>query len=123
MKFFISIVSAVFFISGCATNNNEKEVPIHAITIGMTKQEVASNLGKPHRIVANEMVDGRNQQTWMYQQDKVVWVTGNAFLGGRVRNDQVIYLLVFSDDKLVGWKDNAYQANTKPENTYELRDR
>ena len=122
MKVF-SWLTVFLLLAGCATNNNNKEIPIHTLTVGMSKQEVISKLGNPHRVVASEVVSGRNQQTWMYQQDKIIWLTGNAFLGGTTRNDQVIYLLGFSDDKLVGWRDNAYRPNTMPENTYEFRSR
>jgi hypothetical protein len=89
----------------------------------MTKDEVISKLGKPHRIVSSEMVNNVNRQMWMYQQDKLIWLSGNSFLGGRTRNDQVIYLLGFEDNILRGWKDNQLQPNTKPDNTFELRNK
>jgi hypothetical protein len=123
MKLVFGVIAFILLLAGCATNNYNKEIPIHSLSTGMSKQEVISKLGNPHRVVANEVVGGRNQQTWMYQQDKIIWLTGNAFLGGTTRNDQVIYLLGFVDDKLIGWRDNAYRPNTTPENTYELRSR
>jgi hypothetical protein len=89
----------------------------------MKKNEIIEKLGKPHRVVSSEVINGVNRQMWMYQQDKLIWLSGNAFLGGRTRNDQVIYLLGFEDEKLVGWKDNQLKPNTSPENTFELRAR
>lgn len=123
MRIFFGAIFFSLFFAGCATNNHNKEIPIYALSVGMSKQEVIGKLGNPHRVVANEVVSGVNQQTWLYQQDKLVWLSGNAFLGGRARNDQVIYLLRFADDKLVGWRDNAYRPDTKPENTFEFRNR
>ncbi len=123
MKILLGAIAFILLFAGCATNNYNKEIPIHALSVGMGKQEVVSKLGNPHRVVSTEVVSGITQQTWMYQQDKLIWLSGNAFLGGRTRNDQVIYLLGFADDKLVGWKDNAYRPNAKPENTFEFRNR
>ena len=119
--FFIAI--AVMIFGGCASNNYNKEIPIHTLSVGMSKQDVVSKLGNPHRVVASAIVNGTQQQMWMYRQDKIIWLTGNSFLGGTTRNDQVTYLLGFEDDKLVGWKDNDYRSDTKPENTFEFRNR
>jgi hypothetical protein len=122
-KLFAAVVCLLLF-AGCATGNNyNKEIPIHTLTVGIGKQEVISKLGNPHRVVRSEVVAGVNRQVWMYQQDKLIWLTGNAFLGGQTRNDQKIYLLGFEDDKLVGWKDNDYGPQAKPENTFEFRNR
>ena len=123
VKAIFSAIAVVLFFGGCATNNHNKDVPIHTLSIGMSKQEVISKLGDPHRVVASDVVNGVRQQTWMYQQDRLIWLSGNAFLGGQTRNDRVIYLLGFSDDKLVGWKDNDYRPNTNPENTFEIRNK
>ena len=112
MRILLGAITSILLFAGCATNNYSKEIPIHALSVGMGKQEVISKLGNPHRVVSTEVVGGVTQQTWMYQQDKLIWLTGNAFLGGQTRNDQVIYLLGFADDKLVGWRDNAYVVST-----------
>lgn len=110
-------------IIGCASNNTNKEIPIYALSIGMNKDSTVEKLGKPHRIISSEVVNNVNRQIWMYQQDKIIWLTGNAFLGGTTRNDQVRYLLFFEDEKLVGWKDNDLTKATKSENTFELRNK
>lgn len=119
----LGAIASILLFASCATNNYDKEIPIHTLSVGMSKQDVTSKLGNPHRVVATEVVGGVTQQTWLYQQDKLIWLTGNAFLGGRTRNDQVIYLLGFADDKLVGWRDNSYRPNATPENTFEFRNR
>lgn len=108
-------------VAGCASDNYNKDIPIHSIAIGMKKSEIIEKLGKPHRVVSSEVVNGVNRQMWMYQQDKLIWLSGNSFLGGRTRNDQVIYLLGFEDERLIGWKDNQLKPNTSPENTFEIR--
>lgn len=123
MRMFFVAVASILFFAGCASSNYNKDIPVHALSVGMSKQEVIGKLGNPHRVVSTEVVNGVQQQTWMYQQDKLIWLSGNSFLGGQTRNDQVIYLLGFADDKLVGWRDNAYRPNTKPENTFEFRSR
>lgn len=123
MRKLLGVIITMFYIAGCATNSHDKEIPVHALSVGMGKQDVIGKLGNPHRVVSTEVVSGVTQQVWMYQQDKVIWLTGNAFLGGQTRSDRVIYLLGFADDKLIGWRDNAFQSNTKPENTFEFRNR
>lgn len=125
MKKLFAAIAITMAISGCATsdNNRLKDIPIQNISVGMSKNDVVSNLGKPHRIMSSEIVNGVNRQIWMYQQDKIVWLYGNAFLGGRTRNDQVTYLLGFEDDRLIGWKDNELEQKTKGENTFEIRNR
>lgn len=123
MKKLLFVMAFILFLGGCASDNYNKEIPIHAISLGMTKAEVVAKLGNPHRVVASEVVNGVNRQTWMYQQDKLVWLSGNSFLGGMTRNDQIIYLMGFEGDKLVAWKDNQLQKPTSSENTFELRSR
>lgn len=126
VKFFTKFFAAIAFVlavAGCASDNYNKDIPIENISIGMSKDDVVSKLGKPHRIVSSEVVNGVNRQMWMYQQDKLIWLSGNSFLGGRTRNDQVIYLLGFENNKLVGWKDNQLEQKTKSENTFELRNK
>lgn len=123
MKKLIIIISILLSVMGCASDNRSKGIPIHELSIGMNKNSIVEKLGKPRRVMSSEVVNNVNQQIWMYQQDNMVWLTGNAFLGGQVRNDQVTYLLFFEDDKLIGWKDNDLSKATKSENTFELRNR
>lgn len=125
MKKFITAIAITLAISGCATDNDNrlKDIQMENISIGMSKEDVISKLGKPHRIVSSEIVNGVNRQVWLYQQDKIVWLYGNSFLGGRTRNDQVIYLLGFEDSKLIGWKDNQLEQKAKSENTFEIRNK
>ena len=124
MKRLIIIIGMLLSIIGCASNNNDnKEIPIYALSIGMNKDSTVEKLGKPHRIISSEVVNNVNRQIWMYQQDKIVWLTGNMWIGGTTRNDQVRYLLFFENEKLVGWKDNDLTKATKSENTFELRNK
>lgn len=122
IKTFLLLAFSIL-VTGCASDNYNKDIPIHSIAIGMKKTEIIEKLGKPHRVVSSEVVNGVSRQMWMYQQDKLIWLSGNSFLGGRTRNDQVIYLLGFEDEKLIGWKDNQLQPNTSPGNTFEIRNR
>ncbi len=108
-------------LTGCASPSRNEEIKIYELSVGINKNQVVSKLGKPHRVVSSQVVSNVNQQVWAYQQDKIVWLSGNSFLGGTTRNDQVIYLLYFADDTLVAWKDNQFQSSTKPENTFEIR--
>lgn len=121
MKKLAIIITVLLSLIGCASGNRNQEIPIHALSIGMNKDGVVEKLGKPHRVVSSDMVENINRQVWIYQKDNLIWISGNAFLGGRTRNDQVTYLLYFADEKLVGWKDNDFKTATKPENIYELR--
>lgn len=123
MRILLTRIVVVLLTAGCASNNFNKDIPVHNLSVGMSSQEVINKLGSPHRVVASEVNNGVRQQTWMYRQDKLVWLSGNSFLGGQTRNDQVTYLLGFADDKLTSWKDNDYRAGTKPENTFEIRNR
>lgn len=125
MKRLIAAIAVTLAISGCATdsNNRLKDIRMENVSVGMSRDDVISKLGRPHRIVSSEIVNGVNRQIWMYQQDKIVWLHGNPFLGGETRNDQVIYLLGFEDDRLVAWKDNQLEQKTKSENTFEIRKR
>ncbi|OFA29685.1 hypothetical protein BAE46_13975 [Glaciecola punicea] len=112
----------VLTLAGCATSNKyNKDIPMHLLSIGMSKEQVSSILGQPHRVVGSENLNGITLDTWMYEKNETIWLTGNAFFGGKVRNDRTIYLLEFSNNLLARWKDNAMQKNTKPENTYEIR--
>jgi hypothetical protein len=112
-RFIFAAVASVVLLSSCASNDFSKEIPIHTLSIGMSKQDVVSKLGNPHRVVSSEVVNGVSRQAWMYRQDKVVWLSGNAFLGGQMRNDQVTYLLGFEDERLVGWRDNDYKKTPR----------
>lgn len=123
MKKLIITIAILLSLIGCASDNHKQEILIHTISIGMNKDRIIEKLGKPHRIMSSEMVNNVNRQVWMYQQDKIIWISGNAFLGGRTRNDQVIYLLGFEDEKLIGWKDNNLATATKSENTFEIRNK
>lgn len=123
MKKFSIVIAVFLFLTGCASQNYNKEIPIYTLSIGMNKDDVVEKLGKPHRVISSEMVNSINRQVWMYQQDKIIWLTGNAFLGGQMRNDQLIYLLYFADSNLVAWKDNQLQNTTKSENTFEIRNK
>jgi outer membrane protein assembly factor BamE (lipoprotein component of BamABCDE complex) len=114
----------ILTLASCSTSNKySKDIPMYLLSIGMTKEQVVSKLGQPHRVVGSEILNNNVVDTWMYEKNEAVWLTGNAFLGGRVRNDRTIYLLEFSNDQLTRWKDNAMQKETKPDNTYEIRNK
>lgn len=123
MKTLTIILGIVLLLAGCASQNRNQEIPIHELSIGIKKEDVIAKLGKPHRVVSSQLVNNINYQVWAYQQDKLIWLSGNSFLGGRTRNDQVIYLLYFENDKLAAWKDNDFQSGTKTENTFEIRNK
>lgn len=121
MKLLVIFIAGILFLTGCASPGHNEEIKIYELSVGINKDQVVSKIGRPHRVVSSQVVNNVNQQVWAYQQDKIVWLTGNSFLGGTTRNDQVIYLLYFADNTLVAWKDNQFQASTKSENTFEIR--
>lgn len=98
-------------------------IPMHTLALGMTKDGVVTRLGAPQRVMLADTYEGKPRQIWAYQQDKLVWLTGNSFLGGTTRNDQTTYLLAFLDDKLIAWKDAALIQETSADNVFEVRHR
>lgn len=118
------VLASVVMLLGCSTAAERAgNIPMHVLSIGMSKANVTAKLGVPHRVALADTYNGGARQVWVYQQDKVVWLTGNSFIGGTTQNERTTYLLAFMDDTLVAWKDAALQRGTKEDNIFEFRQR
>ncbi|MDD2711802.1 MAG: hypothetical protein PHU77_02695 [Simplicispira sp.] len=122
MKILISLIAVFLLITGCASSE-KKDIPMHMVSVGMSKIQVTEKLGNPTRVVSSEFENNVEKQIWLYRQNKEVWTTGDKFWGGVVRNEQVNYLLFFVDGRLLAWKDNDMRNATDKKNIYEIRNR
>jgi len=100
-------------LSGCVTSSFKPSAVQNAINIGMPENEFIKEYARFGEKIYYPEIDTSSSIWILYTDQERVWLSGNAFLGGRATTKHHMVMVIFVDSKVYSVNHSSMDAFNK----------